>query len=219
MAKTDIANTLVEDNLDLIRLSINTVLSKSSRRLNALEYEELEAELAKALVEVSRRWPNYCMEHGYDPQSSEWFRVFSTRRLKGAVIDYWRKESPLSRDETDYTTFARKHGAIAAAEKFGTSVADIEKVLCRRENLLNPIEVPADEPGRAHGTTWEVVTEAVAGLPEVAQVWVGLVYVDHLPSVQVREVMGLASAQQARALQGFVEYTIISAVLAGIMLR
>lgn len=206
---------LIEDNTDLIRLAINAVIHKTRRRAGADEYDEMEGEVSRALVEAAHRWPAYCAERGYSPDENEWFRIYATRRMKGAIIDMWRRDSPLTRTELDYSTHALRHGVSAAATRYNVSEAVVQAAVERRELLVTPGTMPESAHAPASPTLWESLHRAVEQMPLVARVWVALVFVGQVPVMEARKLLGITDPRTAVELAGYVEYALVSAVLAG----
>jgi DNA-directed RNA polymerase specialized sigma24 family protein len=215
---------LVIENLDLVRLSVNAVLAANRRSLTQDEYDDLCGEAARALVESAIRYPAYCAEHGYDPQGSpaeangrpnEWFRIFATRRMKGSLLDLWRSQSPLTRRETDYSTYAQKHGVPDTAIKYGISQARVREALAHRQATLAQDEVPVSQIADNPQTLWDVLSSEVASLPPICQAWITLVYVHHVPPMQARDMLGFKNRHipPALALIGYVQFRLVSAVL------
>ncbi len=222
MRQTSASNLLINENLDLAKIAVNTVLQRSNRKVTEDEREDLVAEATKALVEVAVRWPEYCEVNGYEaegPKANEWFRIYATRRLKGAIIDFWRKESPLTRNELDLSTFGIKHGAEAAAKRYGVTVEAVTTAMHRRDNLIVASALPEedDDPNvpeaLAPYSLWDTLHHTISQMPLIAQVWIALVYVHHIPVKDARHLVGLKDIPRAAALEGYVEYHIVKAVL------
>ncbi len=56
----------------------------------ALDVEELKGIAYWGLTESASRWEAYCERRGFDPDRKEFFRVYATRRIRGAIIDSFR---------------------------------------------------------------------------------------------------------------------------------
>lgn len=205
---------LVVDNLDLVRIAVNAVLARSHRHASPDEYDDWCQEAARALVLCALRYPDYCAEHSYEA-TTEWFRIFATRRMKGAVLDLWRSQSPLTRRDVDYSTYALKHGEQATVERFGITLHRVREAVAHRNATLGQDEIPESEMAANPSTLWDVLSTEVDSMPPICRAWITLVYVHHVPPMQARDLLGFKNRHipPALALIGYVQFRLVSAVL------
>lgn len=208
--------SLAETNYDLISRVTRSVLNTAERYVGADEREEIEAEVAKALVECESRWPAYCSREGAEVTDNTHFRIWATRRLKGSIIDLWRKRSPLNRREIDHSTYALRHGMQEAADKFGVPLAEILEAVNRRQTLLVAEELSPEIVATQPYNLWDVLHRSIDQMPLIARTWIVLVFVQGMSIRDARIAVGLSRDHRtAMALQGYVEYTLVRALLTG----
>jgi len=73
------------------------------------DFDELKGIARLALVEAVARYPHYCADRGYDPDSS-YIIGYLSQRVNGAILDFARSADWLTRSQR------RKYKALEAAE-------------------------------------------------------------------------------------------------------
>lgn len=56
-----------------------------------LSYEEILSEASMGLMQAANNWASYCERNDFDPAAVQYFKVYASRRAKGAVIDALRQ--------------------------------------------------------------------------------------------------------------------------------
>lgn len=210
----------IKNSLHLPLLAAKTVAGNTGDtvRLSDDTFLEMEAEASKALIECGQRWPIYCEENAYDPDRLDYFQAFAMRRMKGSIIDMWRRESPLSRNDINFLTYSNKHGSAGTAKEFNMTEDEVRLKIDGIKNILNTHHL--DDPNNAvkgmdepeavqQESMWEVLYPTTMSLPFVCRVWISLVYVQSMPPKDAEKLLGLPKGTVSR----YTEYKIVRAVL------
>jgi RNA polymerase sigma factor for flagellar operon FliA len=178
-----------------------------------VDVENLESAGVLGLVEAAAK---------YDPTRSAQFKTFAYLRIRGAILDELRRNSPLPQHMLERVALIRKAyrtlpapvtvEAIAAAT--GLALDDVADALAAERfaktvsweqtaepNGLGPA-VTADPPD-AEAERWETIqhlSEAIESLPPKERIAVTLYYREELRLKEIAEVMKLSPSRISRLL-------------------
>lgn len=207
----------VNASIHLISLAAKTVASKSATlsRISDDAFEEMESEAAKALTECGKRWEAYCEENSYDPSRLDYFQAFAMRRMKGSIIDMWRRESPLVRSDIDFYSYLNKNGEDATAEKYGMTLAEVAQKTLVITQTLNHRDYSTVEndnktaTSSASDSTWAAIYVESSQLPLVCKVWMTMVYVMGVSPNDAANLLDVDKNEVSR----YTDYRLLDAVL------
>lgn len=89
------------------------------------------------LVDAADRWEPYCEKNEYDPNATQFFKVFASLRIRGTIRDQIRKDDWATRTVRSKAKLLKNAGQDEGAsieelsEKTGLSVSEINKVNTR----------------------------------------------------------------------------------------
>jgi RNA polymerase sigma factor for flagellar operon FliA len=104
---------------------------------HALKHDDMVSLAYFGLVDAADRWEDYCKKNKYDPAATQYFKVFASFRVRGAIRDFIRKEDWATRTLRSKAKALKEAGqddglsVEQLAEKTGMSVAEINKVLAK----------------------------------------------------------------------------------------
>lgn len=104
---------------------------------HALERDEMESLAYLGLVDAALRWVPYCEKNEYDPSAVQYFKVFASFRIRGAIRDHIRKEDWATRTLRTKSKKLKDAGqdeglsVAELSEKTGMSESEIYKVMAR----------------------------------------------------------------------------------------
>jgi RNA polymerase sigma factor for flagellar operon FliA len=178
-----------------------------------VDVENLESAGVLGLVEAAGK---------FDPTRNAQFKTFAYLRIRGAIYDELRRNSPLPQHMLERVSLVRKAQrslpapvtieALSAAT--GMSIDDVTDTLAAdrfvkmvsweqtaQPNGLGPVETMA--PPEAEVERWEAVqhlTEAIENLPEKERVAVTLYYREELRLREISLVMKLSPSRISRLI-------------------
>lgn len=127
-------DSLILANLELAQ---NIALREWRTATHALDKPELQSLAYFGLVSAAERWPDYCAEKQYDPQALQYFKVFASLRIRGAIRDFIRKEDWATRTLRSKAKLLKDAGQDEGlsveelSDKTGLSIQDINKVMAK----------------------------------------------------------------------------------------
>ncbi len=199
---------VVEQYLPLAASIANTIYQSAP---HALELDEVRATAYLGLVKAAARWPDYCEERGFSPADMQYFATFAGRRIRGEVIDSFRKRDFATRGVRD-----RMKVLIDAGLDQGKSVAELAAITDMTEQEIRaaiaasnrrPVSLEAagdmaDESSveSDHSMTalMEKMVRYIQTLPVIAQVVLSLHY---YRGMELREIAAELQITESRASQ------------------
>lgn len=82
-------DTLIENHLYVAR---DIALREWRTAPHALDREDLLSDAYFGLVDAANRWEAYCAKKQYDPNATQYFKVFAGLRIRGSIRDQIRRE-------------------------------------------------------------------------------------------------------------------------------
>lgn len=199
---------LVMQNLNFVK----HILGKITIRLpSKVDMENLEAAGVLGLVEAS---------HQFDSDAGVTFQSFAYHRVRGAIIDELRRNSPLPQKVMNQVALVRKsereleppHTVERLAEHSGLSVAEVENSL-NAQRLTNTSSLNDHSMNylRADGSHTidqeldraekkELLTKGIEKLPEQQRVVLTLYYAEDLRLKEIGKVLKLSESRISRVL-------------------
>ncbi len=141
-----------------------------------LELDELMGIANFGLVAAADRWPEYCIEHNYNPEHVQYFQEFATRRIRGAIYDTLRSNDWVTRKvRTNARMLAQagqESGATHAelAERTGLTPEEITETLIAMTQ--EPVSLEVQE---VDFTAPELAVESQLVTKQILDVCVGAV--------------------------------------------
>jgi RNA polymerase sigma factor FliA len=196
---------LILGNLSLVR----HILGRLSAKLPmSIDLDNLEAAGTLGLVEAANR---------YQPERGA-FRTFAYTRIRGAIFDELRRNSPFPQEMLERITKVRKVLQSLAppvqldelARRTGLSELEVNECLAAmRMNRTLSIE-ETNEPSQARAQPdhqmeekerKHLLAEAIAELPETERVTVTLYYMEELRLKEIGAVLHLSESRVSRLLK------------------
>jgi RNA polymerase sigma factor for flagellar operon FliA len=210
-------HSLIVDHLDLA----NRIATREWRTAtHALKHDDMVSLANFGLVDAADRWEAYCKKNDYDPNATEYFKVFASFRIRGTIRDHIRSADWATRTLRSKSKKLKEAGqdeglpVEVLAEKTGMSVTEINKVNARL--AARPISLDAhlsstyDDNGAAPNELRdEVDTEGAAfsrdmlatfvdtvkTLPNEIQVILALHYFSRLDLRKIADLLGLPESR------------------------
>ena len=205
----DAAMQEVVENYIPLAASIATTIYQSAP--HALELDEVKATAYLGLVKAAARWNEYCAERGFSPGDMQYFSAFAGRRIRGEIIDSFRKKDFATRGTRDRMKLLIDAGLDQGrsvpdlAEATGMSEQEIRTVLAasnRRPVSLEAAGDMADDNSveSDHSTTalLEKMVRYIRTLPVISQVVLSLHY---YRGMELREIASELDITESRASQ------------------
>jgi RNA polymerase sigma factor for flagellar operon FliA len=166
------------DSLILEHLKLaETIATKEWRTAtHALNRDEMVSLAYQGLLDAAMKWEKYCEKNGYDPEATQFFKVYASFRIRGAIRDHIRSEDWATRTTRSKSKKLKEAGQDEGAtveelsERTGMSVSEINKVIVKLTS--RPVSLDAytsangphqDSPGRGnHELKDDVDTESSA---------------------------------------------------------
>jgi len=201
---------LILSHLPLVKHVIGRLIGGLPPGIDA---ENLEAAGVLGLVEAAGK---------FDPTRNAQFKTFAYLRIRGAILDELRRNSPLPQHMLErvsairkaYRTLPQPVSVEALAAATGFKPDDVADALAAERftrqvsweqtaepNGLSP--ATAAEPPDAEAERWEAtqqLTEAIAALPAKERIAVTLYYKEELRLKEIAEVMKLSPSRISRLL-------------------
>ncbi len=105
---------------------------------HALKLDDMTSLAFEGLVDAAHRWEPYCAKNKYDPNATQYFKVFASLRIRGTIRDYIRRDQRWAtrtlRSKSKQLKLAGQDEGLSVQElsdKTGLSVAEIHKVNAR----------------------------------------------------------------------------------------
>lgn len=182
---------------------------------HALEMDELEALALSGLASAQARWPAYCAAKGYDPEAFQFYRAYTLRRMRGAILDYLRSQDWVPRSTRTRAKALRDAGqdrglsdeALAAAT--GMTAAEVREtaaaVAARPVSIdAEPYDVAGEDDVEGSAVVSEVlaaVSAVMASLDGTARVIVALRYYHGMTLPDIAPCAGVTADEAARVHQ------------------
>ncbi len=201
---------LIVDHLRFVRHILGKLIPNLP---NNVDNDNLESAGVLGLVEAAQQ---------FDPNRGVAFQTFAYSRIRGAILDELRRNSPLPQKMIQQATMVRKAietlpqpvDSEVIAEQTGLSVDDVEKTLeamrlARFQNwddsaalLGGVLDGHADRPDELaeKSELQRLLAEAIAELPERERVIVTLYHLEDLRLKEIGEVVQLSESRVSRVL-------------------
>ncbi len=105
---------------------------------HALKLDDMTSLAFEGLVDAANRWEPYCAKNKYDPNATQYFKVFAALRIRGTIRDYIRRDQRWAtrtlRSKAKQLKQAGQDEGLSVQElsnKTGLSVPEIHKVNAR----------------------------------------------------------------------------------------
>lgn len=219
---------VVEEYRDLAESVAAAVYRKAPY---AMELDETKAQAFLGLVKAADRWPSYCAERGFSPDSMQYFAAFATRRIRGEIVDSHRKKDIATRAQRDYSKQLAKAGLGAGAseeelaERTGLSREAIRQTVAavsKKHVSLDAVgEIPIPDQSlveqvQAESAILRKMVEFMRQLPYQEQVVLALHY---YLSLELREIAKLLQITESRASQLHTSAVVaVRGLLSGVLL-
>lgn len=166
------------DSLILSHLHLaDTIATKEWRTAtHALKRDDMLSLAYWGLIDAAQKWPDYCKNNSYDPEAIQFFKIYASLRIRGAIRDHIRSEDWATRTTRSKSKKLKDAGQDDGAtlaelsERTGMSEAEINKVITKL--AYRPVSLDAyttnsdpfqDNPGRGnHELRDDIDTEGTA---------------------------------------------------------
>ena len=199
---------LIIAHVDFARHVVRKTVSNLPERI---DIENLEAAGMLGLVEASQR---------YDESRGVDFRTFAYPRVRGAVLDELRRNSPLSKQMIQRIGQVRQASeqldppitAEGIAELTGMSLAEVEDCLVAmhtmrsqafEETAIEGVMRPSvEEPGDLleYQEQLKLMSDCIEALPDQERIVLTMYHLEDLRLREIGEVMGLSESRISRIL-------------------
>ena len=176
------------DSLILSHLHLaDTIATKEWRTAtHALKRDDMLSLAYWGLLDAAQKWPDYCKNNNYDPEAIQFFKVYASLRIRGAIRDHIRSEDWATRTTRSKSKKLKDAGQDDGAtldelsERTGMSVSEINKVI--NKLAYRPVSLDAyttnndpfqDSPGRGnHELKDDIDTEGSAFANDMCRIFV-----------------------------------------------
>lgn len=137
-------DSLILAHLDLAK----TIATREWRTAtHALKPDDMLSLAYEGLVDAAHRWVPYCVKNEYDPNATQYFKVFAALRIRGTIRDNIRKEDWATRTLRSKSKKLKDAGQDEGltveelSDRTGMTVTEINKVNARLAN--KPVSLEA----------------------------------------------------------------------------
>jgi len=202
---------LILGHLTLVRHILGRLTAKLPR---GIDLDNLEAAGVLGLVEAANR---------YEPERGIRFKTFAYTRIRGAIYDELRRNSPLPQELLEKTAKVRKVFQSLTppvtierlAQQTGLSEDDVNECLAamRLTKTLSWDEIATTNDGRLANATERpdllleraerkgLLIEAIIALPEFERLSITLYYLEELRLKEIGQVLNLSESRVSRLLK------------------
>lgn len=123
--------------LQHLTLAKDIALREWRTATHVLKQDDMLSLAYMGLVDAADRWEPYCQKNEYDPEATQFFKVFAALRIRGTIRDHIRKEDWATRTVRSKAKLLKNAGQDEGisteelAEKTGMSVTEINKINTR----------------------------------------------------------------------------------------
>ena len=168
--------TLIQDNIGMAEaISVNVWKTAP----HALEIDELRSLAYLGLTQAAARWRPYCDKNGYDSKAYNYFKVYASNRIRGAIFDAIRQNDWTTRTmrgkSRQLKDAGQDNGASVSemAERTGMSEQEVTKTMARmaaKPVSLQAASIDCEDDQSLEGTIFEqdvraAIVEAIRELP------------------------------------------------------
>lgn len=201
---------LILGNLFLVRHILGRMTARLPPRI---DLDNLEAAGTLGLVEAANR---------FEPERGVSFKTFAYTRIRGAIYDELRRNSPFPQELLERIAIVRKIlqtlippvSIESLAEKSGLGEDDVNECLAamRLSRTLSWDDVNESSQGAQARTNRperrleseerkKLLAEAISALPEMARLAVTLYYMEELRLKEIGQVLNLSESRVSRLLK------------------
>lgn len=168
--------SLIEENIGMAE-AISVTVWKTAP--HALDLDELRSLAYYGLTQAAARWRPYCDKNGYDSNAHNYFKVYASSRIRGAIFDSLRSNDHASRTLRGKSKQLKEAGQdsgatiLEMAERTGMSVSEVTKTMTRmaaKPVSLQAASIDCEDEKSLEGTIFEqdvraATVEAIKELP------------------------------------------------------
>lgn len=144
-------DSLILAHLDLAK----TIATREWRTAtHALKPDDMLSLAYEGLVDAAHRWEPYCIKNEYDPNATQYFKVFASLRIRGTIRDSIRREDWATRTLRSKSKKLKDAGQDEGlpvdilADKTGMTITEIHKVNARL--AAKPVSLEAHFSNTSH---------------------------------------------------------------------
>lgn len=201
MTVSPVIAAMVEETLPQARSEAWKVFQTAK---HALDLDELTSIAYTGLWQAAVRWESYCLKKGHDPGATEYFKVYATRRMRGAMLDAMRSNDWLTRSMRSRAKALRDAGQdlgrteAQLSETTGLSKAQIRETMAGISRKPVSVDAEAVDIADTQGVESEYLVRSILGsvvksmqaLPLRMQVVLCLVYFVGKEPGEIAELLG-----------------------------
>lgn len=158
------------DDLILTHLHLAEAIANREWRTatHALKRDDMLSLAYWGLLDAAEKWPAYCKKNEYDPGAIQYFKVYASLRIRGAIRDYIRAEDWATRTTRSKAKLLKEAGQddgatlLELSDRTGMSVSEINKVISKLAS--RPISL--DAYAYNHDTSQEAPSSARSELKD-----------------------------------------------------
>lgn len=167
---------LIEQNIGMAE-AISVTVWKTAP--HALDLDDLKSLAYYGLTQAAARWRPYCERNGYDDTAYNYFKVYASSRIRGAIYDALRSYDHASRTlrgkSRQLKDAGQDNGATVSqmAERTGMSESEVAKTMARmaaKPVSLQAASIDCEDDRSLEGTIFEqdvraATVKAIGDLP------------------------------------------------------
>jgi RNA polymerase sigma factor FliA len=198
--------TLVQDNIGMAE-AISVTVWKTAP--HALDLDELRSLAYFGLTQAAARWRPYCDKNGYDSKAYNYFKVYASSRIRGAIFDSLRSNDHASRTLRGKSKLLKDAGQdngasiVEMSERTGMSVSEVTKTMTRmaaKPVSLQAASIDCEDEHSLDGTIFEqdiraAMVEAIKELPFEYQLVLAMHYYEEKELKVVAKELDITDAR------------------------